>query len=105
MALELAMKNIPAVAVVLCALAVMNCQAQALPSALPWCVYVGDGTADCSYYTFRQCLVTARGHGSCARNPRFDGYYFERGLPAPVNVDPFARPLPQRGRERFPWGW
>jgi len=44
----------------------------------PWCAYLGgrDGGYDCSYYTFEQCMATARGLGnSCAPNPR--------ALPAP----------------------
>src|SRR5215475_3027923 len=35
----------------------------------PWCAYLGgrDGGYDCSYYTFEQCMATARGLGnSCA---------------------------------------
>jgi hypothetical protein len=39
----------------------------------PWCAFLGgrDGGYDCSYYTFEQCMATARGlGGSCAQNPR-----------------------------------
>jgi uncharacterized protein DUF3551 len=39
----------------------------------PWCAYLGgaDGGYDCGYYTFEQCMATARGlGGSCAPNPR-----------------------------------
>ena len=39
----------------------------------PWCAYLGgfDGGYDCSYYTFEQCMATARGLGnSCMPNPR-----------------------------------
>jgi len=39
----------------------------------PWCAYLGgfNGSYDCSYYTFEQCMATARGLGnSCAPNPR-----------------------------------
>ena len=41
--------------------------------AAPWCAYMGgrDGGYDCGYYTFEQCMATARGlGGSCAPNPR-----------------------------------
>jgi hypothetical protein len=39
----------------------------------PWCANLGgrDGGWDCGYYTFEQCMATARGlGGSCAPNPR-----------------------------------
>ena len=39
----------------------------------PWCAYLGgQGFGyDCSYYTFEQCMATARGlGGSCSPNPR-----------------------------------
>jgi hypothetical protein len=38
----------------------------------PWCAYLGgrDGGYDCGYYTFEQCMATARGlGGSCTPNP------------------------------------
>jgi hypothetical protein len=40
--------------------------------AAPWCAFLGGrgGGYDCSYYTFEQCMATARGlGGSCAQNP------------------------------------
>jgi len=40
--------------------------------AAPWCAYLGgfDGGFDCSYYTFEQCMATARGLGGrCQPNP------------------------------------
>jgi uncharacterized protein DUF3551 len=40
--------------------------------APPWCAYLGgrDGGFDCSYYTFEQCMATARGLGGrCQPNP------------------------------------
>jgi Protein of unknown function (DUF3551) len=39
----------------------------------PWCASLGGrgGGYDCGYYTFEQCMATARGlGGSCAPNPR-----------------------------------
>jgi hypothetical protein len=54
--------------------------------AAPWCANLGgrDGGWDCGYYTFDQCMATARGlGGSCAQNPR--------ALAAP-------KPPPRRGR-------
>ena len=39
----------------------------------PWCAYLGGhgGGFDCGYYTFEQCMATARGlGGSCSPNPR-----------------------------------
>jgi Protein of unknown function (DUF3551) len=39
----------------------------------PWCAYQGAafGNYDCSFYTFEQCMVTARGLGGyCSPNPR-----------------------------------
>jgi hypothetical protein len=37
----------------------------------PWCAYMGGSFGyDCSYFTFEQCMETARGLGnSCAPNP------------------------------------
>jgi hypothetical protein len=38
----------------------------------PWCAYLGGfgGGFDCSYYTFDQCMATARGLGGrCQPNP------------------------------------
>ena len=43
------------------------------PRPAPWCANLGgrDGGWDCGYYTFEQCMATARGlGGSCAPNPR-----------------------------------
>jgi hypothetical protein len=91
------MKTMPAIAIVLWAFTGIDHQAEASSRELPWCVSA-DGREDCTYYAFRQCLAMARGFGSCSRNPRFDSYYFERGLPAPVDVNSFPRPLPQRRR-------
>jgi Protein of unknown function (DUF3551) len=41
-------------------------------AAPPWCANLGgrDGGWDCSYYTFEQCMATARGLSSnCQPNP------------------------------------
>ena len=41
-------------------------------AAAPWCAYMGgfSGSFDCSYYTFEQCMATARGLGGrCQPNP------------------------------------
>jgi|HubBroStandDraft_6_1064221.scaffolds.fasta_scaffold2600109_1 hypothetical protein len=66
--------------------------------ARPWCelgAMTGNDFGNCNFATFAQCMATARGDGHCERNPRFDAYYFERGLPAPTDVDPYGRPLPR----------
>jgi hypothetical protein len=42
--------------------------------AAPWCAATGGfgSTWDCSYYTFEQCMATARGLSNyCAQNPRY----------------------------------
>jgi hypothetical protein len=47
--------------------------AQGRPPA-PWCANLGGrgGGWDCGYFSFDQCMATARGlGGSCAPNPRF----------------------------------
>jgi hypothetical protein len=47
--------------------------AKAGSQSAPWCAFQGGrgGDYDCSYYTFEQCMATARGlGGSCAQNPR-----------------------------------
>jgi uncharacterized protein DUF3551 len=48
--------------------------------AAPWCANMGGGWGfDCSYYSLKQCLVTARGlGGSCSPNPRL-GWHERRG--------------------------
>jgi hypothetical protein len=41
-------------------------------AAPPWCANLGgrDGGWDCGYFTFEQCMATARGlGGSCQPNP------------------------------------
>jgi hypothetical protein len=46
--------------------------AMAQRRAPPWCAYLGgfSGSFDCSYYTFEQCMATARGLGGrCQPNP------------------------------------
>lgn len=46
----------------------------ALGQGAPWCANTGGrGSAwDCGYYTFEQCMATARGLSSnCAPNPRY----------------------------------
>jgi hypothetical protein len=43
----------------------------------PWCAYQGGvgGGYDCSFYSFEQCMETARGLGNfCAPNPRVVQY-------------------------------
>jgi hypothetical protein len=39
----------------------------------PWCAYMGGQYGfDCSYFTFEQCMATARGLGNhCSPNPSF----------------------------------
>jgi hypothetical protein len=64
----------------------------------PWCelgVMTGGSMGNCSFATFAQCMETARGDGHCERNPFFDAYYFNRGLPPPTDIDPNGRPLPR----------
>ena len=84
-------------------------------------VYVNDGSRDSSLLLLRELqaedshvvvvdlsrnwghmgaisagLQTARGDGKCERNPRFDWRYFTGDRRAPVDADPYGRPL--RGR-------
>jgi hypothetical protein len=68
--------------------------------ALPWCEQgaMTGGSSDCSFATFAQCMETARGDGHCERNPRFDAYYFKRGVPPPTDIDSDGRPLPRYKR-------
>ena len=52
----------------------------------PWCAALGgrDGGNDCGYYTFEQCMATARGLGGyCSPNPR-------------VAYDPYRQPRRNR---------
>ena len=56
----------------------------------PWCAALGgrDGGYDCGYYTFEQCMATARGlGGNCAPNPR-------------VAFDPYRQPPPRKTRKQ-----
>jgi hypothetical protein len=41
------------------------------PQAAPWCAFMGGPWGfDCSYYSFEQCMQTARGLGNfCTPNP------------------------------------
>ena len=57
------------VALALASTTAAKAQAHRIP---PWCAYMGGQFGfDCSYYTFEQCMETARGLGnSCAPNPR-----------------------------------
>jgi hypothetical protein len=51
----------------------------------PWCAYLGGGGGgfECGYYTFEQCMATARGlGGSCSPNP----YAVSEPIPAPPRV-------------------
>jgi Protein of unknown function (DUF3551) len=63
--------------------------------ARPWCEQSSAFTSapDCSYWTFAQCIATARGDGTCLRNPRFDWPYYQRGQTPPVDTDYYGRPL------------
>jgi hypothetical protein len=47
--------------------------AQAQRRIPSWCAYMGGQFGfDCSFYSFEQCMATARGLGnSCAPNPRY----------------------------------
>jgi hypothetical protein len=56
----------------------------------PWCAALGgrDGGWDCGYYTFEQCMATARGLGGyCSPNPR-------------VAFDPYRQPPPRKTRKQ-----
>src|SRR5215467_13384524 len=97
------MKTILAIAlasVVLGIAALPRAQAQVVR---PWCEQssaFGSGP-DCSYATFAQCMATARGDGTCLRNPFFDWPYFQRGQTPPVDTDYYGRPLgPSSTRRR-----
>ena len=85
--------------VVVMTAAMPRAQAQAVH---PWCEWSSAFASgpDCSYWTFAQCMATARGDGTCQRNPLFDAPYFQRGIPAPVDVDPYGRPLRPKKHER-----
>lgn len=47
--------------------------AQAQSRVPPWCAYMGGQFGfDCGFYSYQQCMETARGLGnSCAPNPRY----------------------------------
>jgi Protein of unknown function (DUF3551) len=48
---------------------IANAEPRRIP---PWCAYMGgDFGFECSYYTFEECMETARGLGNyCLPNPR-----------------------------------
>jgi len=77
---------------VLAGMALLDAQATAsAQQRAPWCAYLGgrDGGYDCSYYTFDQCMATARGLGNtCAPNPR-------------VAFDPYRQPPPRKTRKQY----
>lgn len=66
----------------------------------PWCAYGAMFAAapDCSFATLAQCVATARGDGTCARNPAFEWPYYRRGLTPPTDTDYHGRPLPEPRR-------
>jgi hypothetical protein len=66
----------------------------------PWCEYgaMFGRTPDCSFATFAQCMATARGDGTCARNPAFDRPYYQRGQSPPADTNYYGRPLRERRR-------
>ncbi|MFL6798475.1 MAG: DUF3551 domain-containing protein [Xanthobacteraceae bacterium] len=48
---------------------------EAVAQYAPWCAAAGgrDGGWDCAYYSFEQCMATARGLGNyCSPNPRLN---------------------------------
>ena len=63
------------------ALAAPNAARADWRQAAPWCANMGGGYGfDCSYFTFDQCMATARGLGNfCTPNPRARYYVEERG--------------------------
>src|SRR6185312_7782073 len=63
------------------------------PSAdLPWCITTDGGDyLDCSYFTQRQCLETARGVGYCQHNARYDWRYYDQRRLAPYTAIPPTR--------------
>jgi hypothetical protein len=63
------------------ALAVPNVAQADWRQAAPWCANMGGGYGfDCSYFTFDQCMATARGLGNfCTPNPRAQHYVEDRG--------------------------
>ena len=90
------MKIIVTLAVAAIALAATAQRPSLAGGALPWCelgAMTGGSMGNCNFATFAQCMQTARGDGICERNPRFDAYYYKRGVPPPVDVDPNGRPL------------
>jgi hypothetical protein len=66
--------------VVLAALAPTTAARADWRQAAPWCAYMGGGWGfDCSYFSLKQCLATARGLGGhCSPNPRL-GWDERRG--------------------------
>jgi Protein of unknown function (DUF3551) len=95
---EHTMKMIFTTAVLAIALGGLDLQPGVAGGIRPWCEYGSmlGSIGDCSYATFEQCLRTARGDGRCERNPRFDWRYFMSGQPAPVDADPYGRPVRSR---------
>jgi hypothetical protein len=66
----------------------------------PWCEQgaMFGYAPDCSFATLAQCWATARGDGTCVRNPAFDALYYRRGQIPPVGTDHHGRPLPKPRR-------
>jgi hypothetical protein len=45
----------------------------------PFCAYYNDGSTECSFRTFQQCLATVRGvGGSCRQNPAYGRRHYHR---------------------------
>jgi Protein of unknown function (DUF3551) len=66
------------VAIALAALAAIDARPSVAEVYRPWCVqYLGgfSGGTSCAFYSFEQCMETARGNGAyCYQNPWFLQY-------------------------------
>ena len=64
----------------------------------PWCVQYGGNDGDngttCAFSSFEQCMMTARGGGSCVQNP----WYLAYG-----SGQKRAESAGRRGADRRPW--
>jgi len=86
-----------AVVIVPAALAVIDVRPGAAEVYRPWCVqYMGgySSAISCTFYSFEQCMETARGNGAfCVQNP----WYLQYGSGQKTSDDPRGKPRRRGG--------
>ena len=59
-------------------LLLLGVTATSADAAAPWCVFYGPSTYNCSFYSYEQCMATARGAGGYCRENFLEGFGLDR---------------------------